>query len=484
MTMQTDSLPLIHIAGAWCHGRGGALLNLTNPATAQVFAQYQAAGEADIDEALEATQAGFEAWRQRTALERSDILRLAATLLRQKANDIALALTREEGKPLLEARRELEQAAQMIEWNAEEGRRAAGESLPTRIPNARFATQREPIGPVAAFTPWNFPVMLSAMKVSAALAAGCSVILKPAEETPVSASELVRCFHEAGVPGNVLQMLVGTPSEISQRLIASDIIRKISFTGSTQVGRLLAEQAGKALKPITLELGGHAPVVVCEDADPQVVVATLSQIKLRNSGQICANPSRFYVHRRHYQAFIDAFEAVAKATVVGPGEDPSTTMGPLANERRQKAVQALVDDARKQGARVVCGGQACDSHGNTEGFFYLPTVLADVPAQAKVMLQEPFGPLVPVVPFETLEEALTMANALPIGLAAFAFTNDLRQARRLSEGLRAGAVGINCITLMQPETPFGGVMNSGFGRENGRQSLDAFLVTRSVVTAC
>lgn len=482
--MTLDKLPLICIAGTWRQGRGASHLTLTNPATAMAFAHFQAAGEEDIDEALEATQTGFETWRKRTALERCDILRRAAALLRQKANDIALALTREEGKPLLEACRELEQAAQMIEWNAEEGRRVAGENLPTRIPNIRFATLREPIGPVAAFTPWNFPVMLSAMKVSAALAAGCSVILKPAEETPLSAAELVRCFHEAGVPGSALQMLVGEPSVISRKLIASEVIRKISFTGSTQVGRLLAEQAGRALKPITLELGGHAPVVVCEDADPQAVVATLSQIKLRNSGQICANPSRFYVHRRLYEAFIEAFATVARDTVVGPGEEASSTMGPLANERRQKTVQALVEDACHQGARLMCGGQACDSKGSTSGFYYLPTVLADVPAHAKVMQQEPFGPLVPVVPFDTLDEAMAMANALPVGLAAFVFTNDMRQARRLGEGLRAGAVGINCINLMQPETPFGGVLQSGFGRENGRQSLDAFLVTRSIVTAC
>jgi succinate-semialdehyde dehydrogenase/glutarate-semialdehyde dehydrogenase len=484
MTMHTDRLPLINVAGHWRHGSGSTVLNLTNPATAQAFAQYQAAGQGDIAEALQATQTGFAQWRQRTALERSDILRRTAALLRKRANDIATALTREEGKPLLEANREVEQAAQMVEWNAEEGRRVAGENIPTRMPNTRFATLREPIGPVAAFTPWNFPVMLSAMKVSAALAAGCSVILKPAEETPTSAAAMVRCFHEAGVPGEALQMLVGAPAEISQALIASDVIRKVSFTGSTQVGRLLAEQAGRALKPITLELGGHAPVVVCEDADPDAVVATLSQIKLRNAGQICANPSRFYVHRKHYESFIEAFAAIAKATVVGSGEESSTTMGPLANERRQKAVQALVDDACQQGARLVCGGQACDSQGNGLGFFYLPTVLADVPLSAKVMQQEPFGPLIPVVPFDTVNEALAMANGLPVGLAAFVFTNNLHQARHLSENLRAGAVGINCITLMQPETPFGGVQQSGFGRENGRQTLDAFLVTRSVVTAC
>ncbi len=482
--MELDRIPLNSLNGNWCHGGSQTLVYLTNPATAQPFAQYQAADEKDIEVALQAADQGFSAWRIRTALERSEALRKAAALLRAQSQDIAALLTREQGKPSIEAQREIEQAAQMIEWNAEEGRRVVGENLPTRMPNARFSTLKEPIGPVAAFTPWNFPVMLSAMKVSAALAAGCSVILKPSDETPMAAARLVRCFHEAGVPAAAVQMLVGSPALISQKLIASDTIRKISFTGSTAVGRLLAEQAGRALKPITLELGGHAPVVVCEDADLKAAVAALGQIKFRNAGQICANPSRFYVHKRHYEGFVQAFSEVARSTVVGAGDQPMSTMGPLANERRQRAVAALVDDARQQGARVVCGGQACDSENQTQGYFYLPTVLADVPLQARVMQEEPFGPLVPVAPFDTLDQVLDMANALPVGLAAFVFTQHLGHARRLSENLKAGAVGVNSVMLMQPETPFGGVQDSGYGRENGRQSLDAFLVTRSVVTAC
>lgn len=482
--MQTELTPLNAVAGQWQDGQSDTMVSLVNPATAEVFAHYRAADTADVEQALQATLRGFEDWRRRTALERSEVLRRAAAGLRAQAQAIAALLTREQGKPLLEARREIEQAAQMVEWNAEEGRRTAGESLPSRFPNTRFATLKEPIGPVLALTPWNFPVMLSVMKVSAALAAGCSVILKPADETPMAVGQMVRCFHEAGVPGDALQMLVGSPALISSQLIASPVIRKVSFTGSTRVGRLLAEQAGRALKPITLELGGHAPVIVCEDADPQAAVAALAQIKFRNAGQICANPSRFYVHRRHYAAFVEAFATVARDTVVGAGEQAATTMGPLANERRWQAVQSLVQDARDQGARLVCGGQAQDSSGHAQGYFYLPTVLADVPPQARILQEEPFGPLVPVVPFDTLDEALAQANGLSVGLAAFVFTQSLATARLLSEGVQAGAVAINCITLMQPETPFGGVLDSGFGRENGRQSLEAFLITRSVVTAC
>lgn len=482
--MELEQLALNSLDGNWCSGHSQTLVNLVNPATALAFAQYHAASDEDIDLALQATHQGSEVWRKHTALERSDLLRKTAMLLRAQCQDIAARLTREQGKPRVEALREIEQAAQMIEWNAEEGRRVAGENLPTRIPHTRFSTLKEPIGPVAAFTPWNFPILLSAMKVSAALAAGCSVILKPADETPVAVAGLLRCFHEAGVPASAAQMLVGSPSLISGRLIASDIIRKISFTGSTSVGRLLAEQAGKALKPITLELGGHAPVIICEDADLKNAITTLGQIKFRNAGQICANPSRFFVHHRHYEAFVQAFAEVAQNTVVGAGDQPTTSMGPLANERRQLGIAALVEDARQRGARVVCGGQACDSTGQTHGYFFLPTVLADVPVHARIMQQEPFGPVVPVASFDSLDQALEMANALPMGLAAFVFTQSLRSARHLSENLKAGAVGINSVMLMQPETPFGGVQDSGFGRENGRQSLDAFLVTRSVVTHC
>ncbi|MFT4195154.1 NAD-dependent succinate-semialdehyde dehydrogenase [Ottowia sp.] len=469
------------IAGAWVAGDGDTRVTVLNPATAQPLAEFQAISGAQLQQALAATERGFADWRARTALERCAILRRGAELLRARGGDVARLLTREQGKTLVEAGREIENAAQMIEWHAEEGRRLYGQTIPTRYPGARFHTQREPIGPVAALTPWNFPVMLSAIKASAALAAGCSVVLKPAEETPLAVAQLVRCLHEAGVPGEALQMVLGVPAEISAALIDAPQIHKLSFTGSTPVGRLLAARAGDRLKPITLELGGHAPVVVCEDADLPATVAALAQIKLRNAGQICANPSRFFVHRRHYGAFVDAFRQVAESTVVGPGEDPATTMGPVISARRQHAVQELVQDATRRGARLVCGGRACDSAGGEAGFFHLPTVLADVPLDARVMQEEPFGPLVPVVPFDDLDEALALANSLPVGLAAFGFTQSLASARRLSEGLRAGAVGINAVQLMQPETPFGGVIDSGHGRENGSVGIEAYTSLRTVV---
>lgn len=477
--MAPEFSPRQFIAGNWRDGRGSGVLTVVDPATAQVLARYPAASRPDMDEALAAAADGARAWGALPALERCAILRRGAEALRAQAATLAPLLVREQGKPLAEARREIEQAAQMVEWYAEEGRRCYGQTIPSRFAGTRFHTLRLPVGPVAAFTPWNFPVMLSAIKLGAALAAGCPVILKPAEETPLAVAGLVRCLAEAGVPGTALQLLLGEPAEISSTLIASPVIRKVSFTGSQAVGRLIGEQAGRHLKPVTLELGGHAPAIVCEDADPRAAVQVLAQIKLRNAGQICANPSRFLVHRRHQAAFVDAFAEVASATRVGPGMDTETTMGPLASQRRLDAVAALVDDARDHGARIVCGGRPLPG----KGFFYPPTVLDAVPAAARVMREEPFGPLVPVAAFDTLDEAIAQANALPVGLAAFGFTHDLRTARRLAEEINAGAVGLNTITLMQPETPFGGMLDSGLGRENGPQGIDAYLSTRSVATA-
>ncbi|MCJ0762486.1 NAD-dependent succinate-semialdehyde dehydrogenase [Variovorax terrae] len=477
--MSSYSTPQQYIAGRWREGRGAASLHVTNPANGEVLATYAAAHPQDIDEALSAAQDGFSRWSALTALDRSACLRKAAALLRERAPLLGLQLTLEQGKPLAESGREIEQAAQMLEWFAEEGRRCYGHTIPSRWPTTRFHTLRQPIGPVAAFTPWNFPVMLSASKLGAALAAGCSVVLKPAEETPLAVSGLVRCLVEAGVPANAVQLLLGVPAEVSSALIASPTIRKVSFTGSQAVGRQIAALAGQHLKPVTLELGGHAPVIVCADADPLAAVQTLVQIKLRNAGQICANPSRFFVHRSRYEAFVAAFASVARATRMGDGRDAATTMGPLASERRVRAVRALVDDARAQGARLVCGGEP----GPGLGFFYAPTVLAEVPAHARIMQEEPFGPLVPVAPFDTLDEAIGLANSLPVGLAAFGFTQDLHSARRIGEEVRAGAVALNTVALMQPETPFGGVLDSGIGRENGLQGIEPYLTTRTIATA-
>jgi len=477
--MNETQLPLQFIDGQWRAGRSPAYNTVIDPASASALATYARASQDDIAAALAASEAGFEAWRGQTALQRAQVLRAGAAALRAQGERIAQLLTQEQGKPLVEARRELEQAADTVEWHADEGRRAYGQVIPSRWPGTQFHTERVPVGPVAAFTPWNFPVMLSAIKVSAALAAGCSVILKPAEETPMAVAALVDCLAQAGLPPGALQMLVGDAAEISETLIRAPQIRKISFTGSTAVGRLLARQAGQHLKPITLELGGHAPVVVCEDADVEAAVRALAGIKFRNAGQICANPSRFFVHRSLAGRFAQAFAEVARSLQLGPGAQPGTTMGPLANARRLAAMQELVADARSCGARVLQGGSSAAEG----GFFFEPTVLTDVPDDARVMREEPFGPLVPITPFDSLDEAIRRANAIELGLAAFGFTQSLATARRLSNELRAGAVAINTVTLMQPETPFGGVRDSGFGRENGSEGLAGYQCVRTIATA-
>lgn len=473
------SEPQQFIAGTWRSGRGQTSFPITNPATGEVLATYRAAASEDIEEALRVAERGFQKWRCVGAHERADTLRRGAQLLRERSGGLAMVLTLEQGKPLTEASREIEQAAQMLEWFAEEGRRILGTTLAGRTPELRLQTVLHPIGPVAAFTPWNFPVMLSAIKVGAALAAGCSVILKPAEETPGASAGLVRCLHDAGAPADALQLLVGDPARLSSMLISSPVIRKVSFTGSPGVGRLIGELAGRNLKPVTLELGGHAPVIVCDDADVQAAVATLTQIKFRNAGQICANPSRFFVHRSRVEPFIEGFCEFARDIKVGDGREAATNMGPLANARRLQSVSRLFDDALSKGAGY-CQGTA---PAETGGFFFAPSVLWNVSDEALVMQEEPFGPLVPIVEFDTLDEAISRANRLPLGLAAYGFTQGILTARRISEELNCGSVGINSVALMQPEIPFGGVMESGYGRENGAEGIRAYLSTRAVVTA-
>lgn len=467
------------IAGEWRAGRSTQRQAVVDPATGRALTHYAAASADDVQEAVQAAAAGFDAWRRRTALERAQALRRGAARLRERADTIARRLTAEQGKTLGEARREVEMAAEAIEWNADEGRRAYGRVIPPRMPGVHLHTECVPVGPVLAITPWNFPVMLSAMKVSAALAAGCAVILKPADETPGAAGELVRCLHEGGVAAEALQLLAGNAPEVCAALIAAEPIRKISFTGSTAVGRLLAELAGRHLKPMTLELGGHAPAIVCADADVEAAARGLSAVKYRNAGQICTNPSRFFVHRSVAGPFTEAMAALARAQVVGPGTADGVTMGPLANARRFDAVQALVEDARARGAHVASGGGRVGD----AGFFYAPTVLGDVPDAARVMREEPFGPLVPITPFDSLDEDVARANALPYGLAAFCYTRGLATARQLADALKAGVIGINSLAVMQPESPFGGVADSGYGRENGSEGVAAYLHLRAITTA-
>ena len=466
----------LFIDGAWREGSAGRSGKVVDPATGEAFALVTHASTADLDDALKSAQRAFLEWRLVSAYDRSKLLRKAANLLRERAEKIAVLMTREQGKPLAEALGETVGSADHIDWYAEEGRRAYGRLIPARAPGVRQIVVKEPIGPVAGFSPWNFPVSQAVRKIAGAVAAGCTIIIKCPEETPFSAIELIRCFEDAGIPAGVVNLVFGVPSEISEYLIPAREIRKISFTGSIPVGKHLGQLAAAYVKRATLELGGHSPFIVCEDADPEAAVKLGVFLKYRNAGQVCAAPSRYYVHERHYKRFVDAFVAGSEALKVGPGTEAGVQMGPLANSRRLDAMRDFVTDAENRGARVLTGGKRIGNQGN----FFAPTVLVDVPEDARLMVDEPFGPLAPIASFSKLDDAIARANALPYGLAAFAFTNSERTATMLGERLESGMISINHFGIASPETPFGGVKESGYGSEGGSEGLDAFLQTKFI----
>ena len=464
----------LYIDGAFCQGATGATGDVFNPATGKVIGKLPHAKQEDMDRALEAAQRGFDVWRKMTAHERAAIMRKAAELFRERVDMIAEAMTREQGKPLAEARMEVLLAPEHIEWCAEEGRRIYGRVIPSRTPNVRQVALREPVGPVAAFAPWNFPINQSIRKIASALAAGCSIIIKSPEEAPSCCIEMVRCFHDAGLPAGVLNLLFGVPAEISSYLIASPIIRKISFTGSVPVGKHLASLAGQHMKRSTMELGGHSPVLVFEDSDIELAAKVTAASKFRNAGQVCVAPTRLYVQDRVFDSFVSRFTDIAKNLKVGDGMDAASQMGPLAASRRLDAMDSFVADAVQRGASVLAGGKRI---GN-EGYFFAPTVLTDVSDDSMVMTEEPFGPIAPIVRFDDRDEAIRRANSLPFGLAAYFFTKSLDTANAVVEGLEAGLVSLNGAPLNSPETPFGGVKDSGYGSEGGSEGLDAYLTTK------
>ena len=469
----------LHIAGAWVPSESGKTLEVMNPATGDVLGKLAHAGVADLDRALGATEKGFHTWRKISAYERSKIMRKAAELMRERAGETARLMTMEQGKPLAEARGELMVAADVIEWFAEEAKRAYGRVIPARAEGVYQLVIKEPVGPVAAFTPWNFPVNQAVRKMSAGLAAGCSIILKGPEETPASCAELVRCFADAGVPAGVVQLVYGVPAEISEYLIASPIIRKISFTGSTPVGKHLAALAGKHMKRVTMELGGHAPAIVFDDADIDVATKILAANKFRNAGQVCVSPTRFLVQDAVYENFVGQFVDAAKKIKVGDGLEAGVTMGPLANSRRVTAMEDFIHDAVQKGAEVKTGGKRIGNKGN----FFEPTVLTNVAKEARVMNEEPFGPLAMIAPFSTLNDALDEANRLPFGLASYAYTRSAKTANAVASAIEAGMLSINHHGLALPEVPFGGMKDSGYGSEGGLEAMEAYLNTKFVTQA-
>ncbi len=460
--------PALHVAGSWLEVASGGQRPVINPADESILGTLPLAGESELAAAAASSLRGFADWRRRTPLERSAVLRRAGQLMRERSSTMALILTLEEGKPLTEATREVLLSADIIDFQAEEAKRLYGRTVPPRVAGVLSQTvQREPIGPAAAFTAWNFPVNLPARKIGSALAAGCSVIIKPAEETPGSCMAMVRCFLDAGVPADALNLVCGDPARVSSFLIAHDAIAKVSFTGSVGVGKHLGELCARHSKSFTPELGGHAPVIVCEDADFEFSLKTSVVAKFRNSGQVCASPIRFYVHRKHFDDWSRGFATTASALRLGPGLEAQTQMGPLAHARRIDDMQALVIDALDHGARLLCGGARVDR----PGYFFAPTVLSDIPATCRLAHTEPFGPVATLAPFDDLGDAIAQANASRYGLAAYAFTRDLTTAHRLVAELEAGMVGINHFGVSQPEMPFGGWKDSGHGHEMGAEGL-------------
>jgi succinate-semialdehyde dehydrogenase / glutarate-semialdehyde dehydrogenase len=469
----------LYIDGQWLNGDGRAGEDVINPATEKTLARLPHASIADLDRALEAAKKGFAVWRGTAPSERAKIMRKAADLMRERHEMIAKILVQEQGKVYAEARGEVRSSADIIEWYAEEGRRAYGRIVPGAFKGVRQAVVQEPVGIVAAFTPWNFPTLTPARKIGGALAAGCSLIIKASEETPGACVEVVRCFADAGLPAGVLNLVFGVPATISEHLIAKDDVRKISFTGSIPVGKHLAQLAAKGMKRATMELGGHSPVVVFADADPEKSADTIAAFKYRNAGQVCISPTRFYVHEQVYGRFLARFTEYAKSLKLGDGLEKGVGMGPLANARRIDAMDSFVNDAKDRGGKVVAGG----SRRGNQGYFYEPTVITDLPDDSKIMTQEPFGPLAPVVTFKTFDEVVERANSLPYGLAAYAFTSSAQTANQIGEVLQSGMVGVNSINVSTPETPFGGVKESGYGSEGGTEGLQAYLNTKFISQA-
>jgi succinate-semialdehyde dehydrogenase / glutarate-semialdehyde dehydrogenase len=470
---------LLHIGGKWRAASGGRTIDIVNPATEEVIGKLAHAAKADLDEALDQAAKGFAVWRKMSAYERSKLLRKTADILRERSESIARLLTIEQGKPLAEARAELAGSADVVDWFAEEGRRAYGRVIPARQAGVYQLSLREPVGVVAGFTPWNFPMSQAVRKISAALAAGCSFILKGPEETPASCAELVRAYVDAGIPAGVVQLVFGVPAEISEYLIPHPVVKKISFTGSTVVGKHLAALAGAHMKRATMELGGHAPALVFDDADLDAAVNVLATNKFRNAGQVCIAPTRLLIQDGVYEPFLEKFVAKCEAIKLGDGLAEGTTMGPLANPRRVAAMEAFVSDAVGKGAKLRTGG----SRAGNKGYFFQPTVLTDIPADARVLHEEPFGPLALMMRFATFDEAIAESNRLPYGLAAYAFTRSNTTATAVGAAIESGMVGINHHGLALTETPFGGVKDSGYGSEGGAEGLEPYMVTKFVSQA-
>lgn len=463
----------LYIGGDW--RKTGQALPVLNPATEEVIGQVPVARIQDLDDALEAAERGFRIWRAVSPRARAEVILRAAALMRERADDIAYSITLEHGKPLPQARLEVIRGCEFFEWDAGEAQRLYGRVVPS-APGIRYLVIQQPVGTVAAFSPWNFPMSQPARKIAGALAAGCSIIIKAAEETPAGAMHIARAFHDAGLPAGVLNLVFGVPAEISSYLIPQDQVRLVAFTGSTAVGIHLTEIAARSMTPVLMELGGHAPVIVCDDVDPVAAGRMSAARKARNAGQVCTSPTRFFVDQKVFKPYAEAFAARAAAVNIGNGLAAGVEMGPVANHRRIEAIEALVEDARSKGAKVLTGGV----RPNGPGYFYPVTVLTEVPPDARVMREEPFGPIAVINPTVSLDEAIASANALPFGLAGYAFTHNAATADRLMNEVEVGNFSINTLEASVAEVPFGGVKASGQGREGGQEGMLHYVEVKTI----
>ena len=461
------------IGGKW--QGSNETLPITNPATEEQLGLLPVAQKQELDAALTAARQGFEIWRKTPPVVRSDIIRKAAQLMRERQEEIANSISLELGKPIKQARLEVIRGCEFFEWDAGEAQRLYGRIIPS-APGIRYSVIREPIGIVAAFSPWNFPMSQPARKIAGALASGCSVILKPAEETPAGAVHIARAFEDAGLPAGVLNVVFGRPAEISDYLIAREETRLVAFTGSTNVGRHLTKLAAEHMTPVLMELGGHAPVIVCDDVDPTETGVSSAIRKFRNSGQVCTSPTRFFIHNSLYQPFVDSFLAHTKTIAIGDPMADGVQMGPVAHAGRLEALQLMADDAVKRGAKLVLGGARMDRN----GYYFQPTILTHVPDDALVMREEPFGPIAVLNPISDIEEGIAKANSVPYGLAAYGFTHSAANVDKLINGIEAGNLSINTLEASLPETPFGGVKSSGYGREGGEEGLHHYTIVKNV----
>ncbi|MFT4097265.1 MAG: NAD-dependent succinate-semialdehyde dehydrogenase [Rhodoblastus sp.] len=463
----------LYIGGRWRKTRD--TLPVLNPADESVIGQVPIATTVDLDDALTAAAEGFRIWSRTAPAKRAAVMLRAAQLMRERIEDIAYAITLEHGKPLPAAREEVIRGCEFFEWDAGEAVRVYGRVVPS-MQGIRYVVHHQPIGTIAAFSPWNFPMSQPARKIAGAIASGCSIIIKAAEETPGGAVHIARAFHDAGLPPGVLNLVFGVPADISSYLIPRDPVRMVAFTGSTAVGKWLSEHAARAMKPVLMELGGHAPVIVCDDVDASLAGQVCAVRKARNSGQVCTSPTRFFVMENSYERFTNAFLERARSIRIGNGMEHGVQMGPVANHRRIEALEEMTADARAKGAKVLAGGGRIGNR----GYFFPVTVLAEASDDVMATRVEPFGPLGIINPVRSLDEAIAKANALPFGLAAYAFTHSAANADRLSDEVECGNLSINTLEASVAETPFGGVKESGYGREGGAEGLHHYMVVKNV----